>query len=350
MLIKKLFSQAILIPLALLGSYVSANDFASYPEFQAVVSDLVAKGHYNQQELQDIFDGAQSKKKIIEAISRPAEKNLTWAQYQKIFLDGKRPKQGLNFWLEHKQTLAKAEKEYGVPAEIIVAIIGVETRYGKHKGNYRVIDSLSTLAFDYPPRSKFFRSELVEFLILSKEAKINPKEVTGSYAGAMGLPQFISSSYRHYAVDFNQDGTTNLISDPEDAIGSVANYFKQHGWKTGEPITGRATITGKNYDDIINKNLKPELTIRDIQKKGLTSVSCQQNLPAENCIDPDLAASATAMKLEGLKGAEFWLGMQNFYVITRYNHSKLYAMAVFQLSQEIAELKQQHQLRIGEAH
>ena len=158
MFIKKLFSQVVLISLALLGSYVSANDFASYPEYQAVVSDLVKEGHYNKQELQDIFDGAQSKEKIIEAISRPAEKTLTWAQYQKLFLDGKRPKQGLNFWLKHKEALTRAEQEYGIPAEIIVAIIGVETRYGTHKGNYRVIDSLSTLAFDYPPRSKFFRS------------------------------------------------------------------------------------------------------------------------------------------------------------------------------------------------
>ena len=221
--------------------------------------------------------------------------------------------------------LEKAEKEFGVPKEVITAIIGVETYYGKRQGSYRVLDSLSTLAFDYPKRSLFWR-ELKHFFVMSQEQQVDPASVKGSYAGAMGYGQFIPSSYRRYAIDYDGDGMKDLWTNKADAIGSVANYFKRHGWKAGEEVTQRVKVSGSDYKDAVNDRLKPKWKASELKALGVTPTK-----PIED------GASATLIKLIGDNGAEFWMGHHNFYVITRYNHSRLYAMAVYQLSLAVKE-------------
>jgi len=297
---------------------------------KAFAQEMVEQHGFGQGELQPLFVSATKKQSILDAISRPAEKRLTWKEYRKIFLTKTRTTSGVAFWKDNEIILERAEAEFGIPAEIIVAIIGVETLYGKRKGSYRVIDALSTLAFDYPPRSKFFRGELKEFLLLAREQKQDPLVLTGSYAGAMGYGQFIPSSYRAYAIDYDKDGFADIWNNTEDAIGSVANYFKRHGWKKGELVVVRSRVQKKYDEMVVNKSLKPTNKVGELEALGFKSVT---PLKAKG-------APATAMRLEGEWGTEFWLGLHNFYVITRYNHSRLYAMAVWQLSQKIVEAKE----------
>jgi len=230
----------------------------------------------------------------------------------------------VEFYTRYAASLQRAERDYGVPAEIIVAIIGVETRYGRNKGSYRVLDALATLAFDYPKRSEFFSKELKQFFILAREQQLAADELLGSYAGAMGYGQFMPSSYRAYAVDFDGDGSVDIWNNPVDAIGSVANYFRRHGWTPDKPVTAPARVNGDFPREWMNEGLKPTRSIAELAAAGLES---QEPFPAD--------ALATAMELEGAGGAEYWLGLHNFYVITRYNHSAMYAMSVYQLSQEL---------------
>ena len=309
-----------------------AKDYVHRQEVNLLIEEMIAEQQFSRAELLAWFADAKKKQSIIDAISRPAEKRLTWAEYRKIFVTDSRIEKGVTFWQQNADILQRAEAEFGVPAEVIVAIIGVETRYGRQKGNYRVIDALSTLAFDYPPRSKFFRKELKEFLLLSREQKQNPLELKGSYAGAMGYGQFIPSSYRAYAIDYNNDDFADIWNNTEDAIGSVANYFKVHGWKTGQPVVLRSRVNKQYNKELLNDSLKPKHTVDQLGQQGY--------IPVVNVAEQ----SANIMRLEGNWGAEFWMGLNNFYVITRYNHSRLYAMAVWQLSQEIAKAKQASQL------
>lgn len=311
------------------STFSHANSYAEHPKFKKFLDEVVAEGIYPKEQLIELMKTAERKDSILKAIARPAEKTLTWAQYQKIFLTKDRIEKGIKFYHQHKASFQRASQETGVPEEMILAILGVETRYGQTRGGYRVVDALATLGFDYPPRAKFFRKQLKEFLFLEKEAGINLAEAKGSYAGAMGYPQFIPSSYRHYAVDFDGDNKIDLINNPVDAIGSIANYFKVHGWQPGEPVTVPAKLTKANshaLDKVINKKLKPQHTVKELSRLGLEP---EQKL-ADN-------AKATAMRLKGENGNEYWIGLTNFYVITRYNHSKLYAMAAYQLSQALKE-------------
>ncbi|MDH5592620.1 MAG: lytic murein transglycosylase B, partial [Gammaproteobacteria bacterium] len=230
------------------------------------------------------------------------------------------------FWQQHAETLDKAEQQYGVPAEIIIAILGVETRYGDNVGRYRVLDALSTLAFRYPPRSPFFRSELEHFLLLTREEQISVLDPIGSYAGAMGLGQFMPSSYRSYAVDFDQDGKRDIWTNPADAIGSIANYLKRHGWVAGESIVHKTSIVGPAVT-LIAKGMKPSISRQELISAGIDV----ENLPEG--IYP-----LALIELTQENGEEYWLARQNFYSITRYNHSRMYAMAVIQLAEVIREL------------
>jgi membrane-bound lytic murein transglycosylase B len=304
-------------------------------EVQAFVRDLVATEGFSAAQIVPIIAAANYKQTIIDAISRPAEKVLTWKEYQDIFLTARRVKEGRQFMVQQHQALTRAHQQYGVPPEIIAAIIGVETMYGSNKGSYRVIDALATLAFDYPPRSQFFLSELKQFLLLTREEQLDPLLPMGSYAGAMGYGQFISSSYRHYAVDFDADGKRDIWDNPVDAVGSVANYLAMHGWQAG----GLVTVRSKMVDDalttapaalaeVYNVDLKPTLSLSALSKLGLSLAGTSSEL--NTLVSP--------MQLNGKQGAEVWLGFQNFYAITRYNHSKLYAMAVFQLSEQLKAL------------
>ena len=300
------------------------NDYLERPEVNNFINDFSEKNNYPKDTLTRLIKNVTTQTSVLEAIARPAEKKKNWQEYRKIFITDKRIKEGLAFWSENAPILAAAEREYGVPPEIVVAIIGVETFYGRYKGKYPVLDSLVTLGFDYPPRQKFFRSELEHFLLLAQEENLDPLEIKGSYAGAMGKSQFISSSYRHYAVDFDGNGTRDLWASNEDAIGSVANYFKTHGWKQGDIITVPAKVKGKRYKTLLEKGLKPVASVSELSQYDVT---------AEHSADAKQAVALLEFKKND--SDEYWLGFDNFYVITRYNHSHMYAMAVYQLSQQI---------------
>lgn len=326
---RSLMSVAVMVTCSGAGA-ATAGDFMDDPQAKAFMSEMQKEHGFSQQELQGWLSQAKKQQSILDAISRPAEKTKTWAEYRKIFVTKSRIGKGVDFWQQNREALTRAEEAYGVPAEIIVAIIGVETRYGQHMGNYRVMDALSTLAFAYPPRSPFFTKELREFLILTREQQRDPLSLKGSYAGAMGFGQFMPSSYRAYAADFDGDGLIDIWENREDAIGSVANYFVRHGWKKDEPVVVRMR-TRSGYDSsVLNDSLKPLHTVASLEEKGYTPIN---SLPGDE--------KATAIELEGEHGTEFWMGLTNFYAITRYNHSRLYAMAVYQLSQEILQAKEQ---------
>lgn len=304
----------------------TTRNYSDNPQAQAFIDRMVSEHGADRAELQALFAGAQYQQSIVDAMNRPAEKVKLWKDYRKIFVTEKRLRQGLQFWREQRSWLEKAQAEYGVPIEYVVAIIGVETYYGRIAGNYRVIDALSTLAFDYPARSPFFTKELEHFLLLAKEQQLDPAALKGSYAGAMGYGQFMPSSYRAYAVDYNEDGVADIWADPADAIGSVANYFVRHGWQRGEDVVVRARIKADYNAELVNKLVKPTLSLAELADQGFSPV-------------PEMSPEVKAMplRLQGQAGVEFWLGLQNYYTITRYNRSFRYAMAVTQLAEQIAE-------------
>ncbi len=300
------------------------NDYLNRVEVKQFIDDFSSKNKYPKESLNDLFKNVSTQTQVLEAIQRPAEKKKNWQEYRKIFITDKRIQQGLTFWSENASILAAAEREYGVPPEIVVAIIGVETFYGRYKGKYPVLDSLVTLGFDYPPRQKFFRSELEHFLLLAQEEELDPIAIKGSYAGAMGKSQFISSSYRRYAVDFDDNGTRDLWDSNDDAIGSVANYFKHHGWRADEVITVPAKVQGKRFKALLEKGLKPVASVSELPQYDVTSEFIA-----------DAKQAVALLEFKNNNSDEYWLGFNNFYVITRYNHSHMYAMAVYQLSQQI---------------
>ena len=315
----------LLLAFSLMTVNASASDYSDNKKVESFINDMVKKHKFNKQYLEKLFSQAKMYDSILEAIARPAE-GKPWYQYRPIFVTKRRTQGGIDFWKKNADALARAEKKYGVPQEIIVAIIGVETRYGKHAGTYPVFDSLATLAFGYPPRASFFKSELEHFLLMTREEKFEAAKLVGSYAGAMGMPQFISSSFRHYAVDFDGDGKRDLWNNPTDAIGSVANYFRKHHWKRGQPITHKVQVHGKKHPKLITKSLKPSHTQMELLVNGVI-------LPGK--IEKKLKGKLLKLKTE--KDPEYWVAWKNFYVITRYNHSALYSMAVFQLSQKIKQ-------------
>lgn len=290
---------------------------------RAFIDDVAARQGFNAAELRGLFEGVQRQDEALDAIARPAE-SLPWSRYRPIFITEARIEQGVDFLHAHRELLDRAEAEYGVPPEVVTAILGVETFYGHHRGDYPVLDTLATLAFEYPPRADFFRGELEQFLLLARNERIDPRRVTGSYAGAMGMPQFISSSYRRYAIDFDGDGQRDLWDSPADVIGSVAAYLARHGWRAGAPVAQRVRPADASYRRLVTEGLEPSVSAAQLERTGLE-------------IDPALADGerVTVIELEGSDGPEVWVGRRNFYVITRYNHSPLYAMAVFQLAERI---------------
>ncbi len=288
------------------------------------ITQMVNQHNFNQKKLSRVMSDTIVSQTILDAISRPAEKKLTWHKYRKIFLQEKRIHQGVEFIKNNKIKLEEAESKFGVPAEIITAIIGVETFYGRIAGSYRVVDALNTLAFHYPKRSDFFRSEFEQFLLLAREQKFDPLSLKGSYAGAMGMPQFISSSYRHYAIDFDDDGVVDIWDNADDAIGSVANYFAEHGWQKGKAVTAKVSVEGDNYKDALKKGLALDINEADLEKFGIKTKSSFEKNEKLKLFEYELE-----------NDNEYWLAHKNFYVITRYNHSHLYAMAVYQLAMEI---------------
>jgi len=313
-----------ILPLLALPLAASA-DYASHPEAAAFIDTMVNEHDFPREAVVTLLGDAERQQSILDAIARPAEKTKAWYEYRAIFLNDRREREGIEFFRTHRDTLARAQADTGVPAEIIVAILGVETYYGRVAGSYRVLDALSTLAFDYPRRAPFFRGELENFLLLAREQGLDPTELKGSYAGAMGYGQFMPSSYRSYAIDYDGDGLADIWNNPVDAIGSVANYLARHGWRDAQPVVSAASVAAEVPDEVFDGKLKPRRSVEELTELGIVP---------EQHLDPE--AAATAMRFELEDGHEYWMGLHNLYVITRYNHSSMYAMSVFQLSQRIA--------------
>ena len=291
------------------------------------IDEMVEKHGFDRTALSAILAEAEIKQNIIKKISTPAERTLTWAEYRKIFITKERINVGATFWRENREMLERIELETGVAIEMLVGIIGVETYYGRITGKDRVIDALATLAFEYPPRSAFFRKELREFLILAREEELDPTKPMGSYAGAMGRPQFMPSSFRAYAVDSTGDGKRDIWNNWADVAGSVANYFLAHRWRVGEEVIAQATLSSDWSGPIpsTKNTLKVTDTVESLSKKGVMFVT-------------DLSADSKAELLtyEGDAGIEHWVGFHNFFVITKYNRSVMYALAAHQLGQMIS--------------
>ncbi len=268
---------------------------------------------------------ARTQPKIIDAMSRPAERTLEWWQYRQIFLTDKRIAAGVEFWQDHRDALERVSAEEGVPPQYIVAILGAETYYGRITGSYRVLDALATLAFDYPPRAHYFRGELEQFLVLTHREKIDPLSVKGSYAGAMGPLQFMPSAYLKYAVDGNDDGQRDLFTDWDDIFASVAQYLHQCGWQSGGPVVADVRIEPGATFQIDPSNLRLDETIDGLNAQG---VRVQTDVPGNTPVVLLLA--------EQQDGPTYRVGFNNFHALTRYNHSALYAMAVDELARAIA--------------
>lgn len=320
-------SAAVAIGVIVYGIYgLAAADYAERPDVATFVDSVAAEHGFAKADLEALFAEAERKQAILDAIARPAEKTKAWHQYRDIFVTSDRIAQGVEFWRTHRATLERAEAAYGVPSDVIVAIIGVETMYGRNRGSYRVVDALTTLAFDFPPRAPFFRNELIQFLLLTREEGLDPLSLTGSYAGAMGYGQFIPSSFRSFSIDFDGDGKRDVWNNAEDAIGSVANYFVAHGWRSDGPVVARADALDARADAIANGVLALDHTVAKIRSLGVTFPGYPDDEPA------------LLLKLEGATGPEYWVGLHNFYVITRYNHSAMYALAVHQLGESISRI------------
>ena len=352
-------------PLALLAAALLAAAVArpvpamdvNRPEVREFIADMSARYSYDKRRLRKLLKKAQSQPAILEAMDRPAERSKAWFEYREIFVNEKRIGEGVEFWREHRAALERASARTGVPPEYLVAILGVETRYGRSTGRYRVLDALATLAFDYPPRSKFFTEELEQFLLLGREGTVKPLTTLGSYAGAMGAPQFMPSNYRRYAVDAAANGRIDLWSNWDDVLASIGNYFRQFGWTPGEAVLTEAVLVTPTPAPVADPELAPapapapapvadpaadanpaaapaldghrlELseTVGSLRSKGLVFES---TLPAD--------APALAIAADEPDGAHWRVGYRNFYVITRYNHSALYGMAVYELAAAIRE-------------
>ena len=294
-------------------------------DVQSFMDKLVTEHGFERDYLESVLTQGETKQSILDAISRPAEKTKAWYEYRAIFVTSKRINAGVKFWNEHRERLERISAETGVPAQIMAAIVGVETFYGTRTGSYRVIDSLTTLGFDYPPRSKFFRSELEQLFLLARDERLKLEEIKGSYAGALGPPQFIPSSYRNYAVDGDGDGQRDLFNNWDDVLASVANYFVEHHWRRDEPTVARGILDAEANIPIKKNGLKLTSTVSELHKRGILFDT-----------ELDKSAKAELISLEGEDEQEYWVGFHNFYVITRYNRSVMYALSVYQLSEALA--------------
>jgi membrane-bound lytic murein transglycosylase B len=299
------------------------------PETRALIAELVAEHGFARRDLAHLFAHARYQPRIVAAMSRPVLSPPKWYEYAPQFLSRERIDGGIEFWRANAATLARAQAEFGVPAEVIVAIIGVETFYGRNTGSYRVFDALTTLAFDYPRRGDFFRSELKQFLLLARDQKISPLLLKGSYAGASGLPQFMPGSVRAYAVDYDGDGRIDLSDEPSDAIGSVGNYLARHDWQPGGPVLAAARVDPSASEAVLRKLDGGVSERRPLDAWARDGVAGDR-LPAEPGTDP-----VGLLMLEEADGPSYWLVFGNWYVLTRYNRSRLYATAVWRLAQAL---------------
>jgi membrane-bound lytic murein transglycosylase B len=328
---RTLLSIALLAGLAFIVASAPAqapNQVAFRPDVEDFISRMQSKHGFEVQELRDAFRQLKPQDDVLKAFNAPAT-SKPWHEFRNLFLTPVRIDGGVAFWRENNELLARARAAYGVPEEIIVAILGVESIYGRRTGNFRVIDALYTLGFEGPRRTEFFLSELEQFLLLARENRLDPLQVKGSFAGAMGMPQFISSSYRSYAVDFGGDGRIDLWGDVADIVGSVANYLKHFGWEADQPVTVPARLTVSDVQHLLDLGVKPHLTVSEMKMRGVEAVEA---------VSPELPVGV--FTLEVPQGVEHWLSANNFYVIMRYNRSRNYAMAVYQLAVAVSQTRQ----------
>jgi peptidoglycan lytic transglycosylase B len=311
---------------------VRGEGYARRPDVQAFIDALVRNDAFDSRTLVRVFEQARVQPKVLAAMSRPIVAPPKWYEYGPQFLNASRIDAGVAFWQANDATLARAQDAFGVPAAVIVAIIGVETYYGRNTGSYRVIDALSTLAFDYPRRAEYFSAELRNFLLLCREQDVSPLLPRGSFAGAVGLPQFMPGSIREYAIDYDGDGRIDLANDPDDAIGSVANYLARHGWQPGQPVMEPVRIEeGERVEALLalfDGGVTPRRSVAEWIDNGVTGFA----IPGDLAADP-----VGLLMLETSAAPEYWMTFNNWFVLTRYNRSRLYASAVWQLAQALSE-------------
>ena len=305
----------------------ASERYADRPETQQFIEEMQQRHGFDKDALTYIFRRAEYLPSVIKYISPPKDPGVrSWQRYRSRFIEPVRIKAGVAFWDRHADAIRTASEKYGVPEEIIVGIIGVETIYGRNTGNFQAVSALATLAFDYPRRAELFRGELESLLLMAREQHRDPLDYQGSYAGALGLPQFLPSSVRNYAVDFDGDGQIDLLGSPKDAIGSVARYMQMHGWEAGGPVAVRASLdSDTNLAPLLAKDITPAFDSATLASHGVRAMSSAEG-----------AGKAAFVELVTPgQDSEYWLGYQNFYVITRYNRSSFYAMSVFQLGEAV---------------
>ncbi len=301
-----------------------APSFAREPAVVEFSKDMANRHGFDEQDLLNHFARTHPNATVLKLIKPPATpQQRSWERYRPRFLNERRIQGGVGFWQANRASLVRAQALYGVPEEIIVAIIGVETEYGRNTGSFKVLEALATLAFHYPPRAEFFRTELEQFLLLARENQMDALSIKGSFAGAIGIPQFMPGSQRRYAVDFDGDQQINLSASVDDAIGSVGRFLEQHGWQAGQPIAVPAMTNGAPDREFLEAGIRPSLKVADLAARGITAESNPQ------------ATVALVDLVSPNSETEYWLGFENFYVITRYNRSSFYAMSVFQLADAI---------------
>ena len=321
-------TASLLIMMILLGCAAGPASARRLPvDIEAFIHAMVHKHGFRRQDLRRIFQDVQPKPRVLEVIKAPATAK-PWHEFRSLIVTRERIDRGVKFWGIHEKVLERASADYGIPEEIIVATIGIESLYGHHIGGFRVIDALTTLAFQYPPRADFFRDELEELMLLTRETGLDALRIRGSYAGAIGIPQFMPSSYRKYAKDFDGDGKSDLVNSVPDAVASIANYYRSFGWRAGEPVAVRAEADAAGAKVANNNDIKPRITVADLQQKGMNPLTP---------IAETLLAAPFAVEAKNSK--EYWLGLNNFYVITRYNRSINYALAVHELAKEMRAAK-----------
>jgi membrane-bound lytic murein transglycosylase B len=302
--------------------------YAERAEVRAFIREIVERHGFVEKELLFLFSRVRPVESIVTAISSPPDKVRSWQEYRALFLNERRIAGGIAFWNAHRAALERAERDFGVPPEYVVAIIGVETLYGRNTGRFRVVDALATLAFDYPPRAEFFRDELVHYLLLARDEGLDVFTLRGSYAGAFGIPQFMPGSARRYAVDFDRSGSIDLSRSATDAVGSVANFLLRHGWQRGREVLLEARVQGEGYRAYATGSVEPRHTVGELARAGVTT-DRSDSLAAERAALIELASPGAPSELR--------VGLENFYALTRYNRSAFYASAVHDLARLIRE-------------
>ncbi|MGC1181749.1 lytic murein transglycosylase B [Legionella sp.] len=311
-----------------LFSFATVADvaFTKRKDVQLFIKDMVKNHNFNAKQLTATLSQVTLQPQIIKSMNTPYEKK-NWDVYRDLFLTPARLKGGIDYWTANRNTLEQAQKQYGVPEEMIVAILGVETLYGERQGENKVLDALATLAFDYPKRASYFKHELKEYLLLCREHNVPATKYKGSYAGAIGQPQFMPSSYRNFAVDFNHKGQRDLVTNNDDSIASIANYFKAHGWQPNAGVVQNAKLVNTRYKSLQMNPKKTNYNYNELTAHGVRPITAAHNHPSR----------AALLELVTAKGNEYWIAYPNFFVITRYNSSPQYALVVYLLSQQLKQ-------------